>query len=74
MRIDGLLIQVLATLVLVAGLSRTGYALLQPLQGDTTYTLSVEWVNENEPGVRSASVEYGNLTRGTRRLRACEAR
>ncbi|WP_227356911.1 hypothetical protein [Haladaptatus salinisoli] len=66
MRIDGLLIQVLATLMLVAGLSVTGYALLQPPQGDTTYTLSVERVNENEPGVRSASVEYGDLSREAR--------
>ncbi|WP_458207639.1 hypothetical protein [Haladaptatus sp. NG-SE-30] len=66
MRFDGILIQVLATLMLVAGVVLTGYALLQPQQSDTTYTLSVEQVNENEPGVRSESVEYSDLSREAR--------
>ncbi|WP_458189740.1 hypothetical protein [Haladaptatus sp. NG-WS-4] len=50
----------------MAGIALTGYALLQPPQSDTTYTLAVERVNENEPGVRSASVEYGDLSREAR--------
>ncbi|SIR80262.1 hypothetical protein SAMN05421858_3812 [Haladaptatus litoreus] len=62
MRSDGLVIQLLATLLLVAGLVLTGYALLQPPQSATTYTLTVEQVNENEPGVRSSSVQYGDLS------------
>ncbi len=62
MRFDGVIIQLLATLMLVAGLVLTGYALIQPPQSDTTYTLSVEEVDENEPGVRSASVQYADLS------------
>ncbi|GAA0231448.1 hypothetical protein ACFFQF_25725 [Haladaptatus pallidirubidus] len=62
MRSDGLVIQLLATLLLVAGFVLTGYALLQPPQSATTYTLTVEQVSENEPGVRSSSVQYGDLS------------
>lgn len=61
MRGSGLVIQTLAALMLLSGLGLTGYALLQPPQEDTTYTLTVEQVDPNEPGVRSGSVEYGNL-------------
>ncbi|WP_266080285.1 hypothetical protein [Haladaptatus caseinilyticus] len=62
MRSDGLIIQLLATLLLVSGLVLTGHALLQPQQSSTTYTLTTEQVNENEPGVRSSSVAYGDLS------------
>lgn len=62
MRFDGLIIQLLATLLLVAGLVLSGYALLQPPQSSTTYTLTTEQVSENEPGVRSSSVTYADLS------------
>lgn len=62
MRFDSFLIQALAALMLVAGLVLTGYALVQPVQNSTTYTLTIEKVDENEPGVRSSSVKYGDLT------------
>ncbi|WP_435157090.1 hypothetical protein [Haladaptatus sp. DFWS20] len=66
MRFDGLVIQLLATLLLVAGLVLSGYALLQPPQSSTTYTLTTEQVSENEPGVRSSSVTYGDLSSDAR--------
>lgn len=62
MRSDGLVIQLLATLLLVAGLVLSGYTLLQPPQSSTTYTLTTEQVSENEPGVRSSSVTYADLS------------
>ena len=48
--------------MLVAGLVLTGYALIQPQQSAKTYTLSIQQVNKNEPGVRSSSVKYGDLS------------
>ena len=62
MRFDSFLIQALATIMLVAGLVLTGYALIQPPQSATTYTLSIQQVDKNEPGVRSSSVKYSDLS------------
>jgi hypothetical protein len=65
-RFDSFLIQALATLMLLAGLALTGYALLQPPQNTTTYTLSLEKAEKNDPGVRSSSVKYGSLSSDAR--------
>ncbi|MCO8255266.1 hypothetical protein NKF26_15780 [Haladaptatus sp. AB618] len=62
MRFDSFLIQALATLMLVAGLVLAGYALIQPPQSSTTYSLSIQQADKNDPGVRSSSVRYGDLS------------
>jgi hypothetical protein len=62
MRFDSFLIQALATLMLLVGLGLSGYALFQPPQSTTTYTLSLEKAEKNAPGVRSSSVEYRTLS------------
>lgn len=62
MRGSSVAIQLLATLLLLGGLGLTGYGLLQPPGGDTTYTLTVEQVEEDAPGSRSASVKYSDLS------------
>ncbi len=62
MRFDSFLIQALATLMLIVGLVLAGYAIVQPPQSSTTYTLSIQKAEKNDPGVRSSSVNYGDLS------------
>jgi len=66
MRFDSFLIQALATLMLLVGLGLSGYALIQPPQSTTTYTLSLEKAEKNDPGVRSSSVKYETLSTDAR--------
>ncbi|RBI62199.1 hypothetical protein DMJ13_09970 [halophilic archaeon] len=62
MRGSSVAIQVLAALMLVAGIAVTGYALSRPAGDDTVHTLEVTKLEGNPPGSESKAVKYGDLS------------
>ena len=62
MRGSGVAIQVLAGLMLVAGIAVTGYALSRPAGDDTVHRLEGTELDGSPPGGESKAVKYGDLT------------